>query len=149
MGWALVIGGVMSALSNWIFAWLAHQAPGGPILFSLFGLGVTSGDLDLYLAMAVDQFGHGFEGAVFVVYLSLLVNPRYPAAQYALFSGLAFLIPRLLAGLSGVFQKAIGYDGFFIMAGTMSVAVLVLLPFIVRAKPRPDDDPNATGAAAA
>jgi PAT family beta-lactamase induction signal transducer AmpG len=149
MGWALVIGGVMSALSNWIFAWLAHQAPGGPVLFSLFGLGVTAGDLDLYLAMAVDQFGHGFEGAVFVVYLSLLVNPRYPAAQYALFSGLAFLIPRLLAGLSGVFQKAIGYDGFFIMAGTMSVAVLVLLPFIVRAKPRPDDDPNATGAVAA
>ena len=99
--------------------------------------------------MAVDQFGHGFEGAVFVVYLSLLVNPRYPAAQYALFSGLAFLIPRLLAGLSGVFQKAIGYDGFFIMAGTMSVAVLVLLPFIVRAKPRPDDDPNETGAVAA
>jgi PAT family beta-lactamase induction signal transducer AmpG len=48
-----------------------------------------------------------------------------------------------------VFQKAIGYDGFFIMAGTMSVAVLVLLPFIVRAKPRPDDDPNATGAVAA
>jgi len=142
MGWSLVIGGVMSALSNWIFAWLAHQAPGGPVLFSLFGLGVTAGDLDLYLAMAVDQFGHGFEGAVFVVYLSLLVNPRYPAAQYALFSGLAFLIPRLLAGLSGVFQKAIGYDGFFIMAGTMSVAVLALLPFIVRAKPRPDDDPG-------
>ncbi|MGN6818567.1 MAG: permease [Sphingomonas sp.] len=149
MGWSLVIGGVMSALSNWIFAWLAHQAPGGPVLFSLFGLGVTAGDLDLYLAMAVDQFGHGFEGAVFVVYLSLLVNPRYPAAQYALFSGLAFLIPRLLAGLSGIFQKAIGYDGFFIMAGTMSVAVLVLLPFIVRARPRPDDDPGFPEAVAA
>jgi len=149
MGWSLVIGGVMSALSNWIFAWLAHQAPGGPVLFSLFGLGVSAGDLDLYLAMAVDQFGHGFEGAVFVVYLSLLVNPRFPAAQYALFSGLAFLIPRLLAGLSGVFQKAIGYDGFFIMAGTMSVAVLVLLPFIVRAKPRPDDDPDAAEVVAA
>lgn len=141
MGWALVIGAVMSAISNWIFAWLAYQGPGGPVLFSLFGLHVTSGDLDLYLSMALDQFGHGFEGAVFVVYLSLLVNPRYAAAQYALFSGLAFLIPRLLAGLSGVFQKAIGYDGFFIMAGTMSVAVLVFLPFIVRAKPRPDDTP--------
>ena len=148
MGWSLVIGGVMSALSNWVFAWLAHQAPGGPVLFSLFGLAVTSGDLDLYLAMAVDQFGHGFEGAVFVVYLSLLVNPRYPAAQYALFSGLAFLIPRLLAGLSGIFQKAIGYDGFFIMAGTMSVAVLVLLPFIVRARPRPDDAPETESVAA-
>jgi MFS transporter, PAT family, beta-lactamase induction signal transducer AmpG len=146
MGWALVIGGIMSALSNWIFAWLAHQAPGGPVWFSLFGVQVTAGDFDLYLAMAIDQFGHGFEGAVFVVYLSLLVNPRFPSAQYALFSGLAFLIPRLLAGLSGVFQKQIGYDGFFIMAGAMSLGALVFLPFIVRARPRPDDRPTGTAA---
>lgn len=139
MGWALAIGAVMSALSNWIFAWLAHQAPGGPVWFHIGSMAVTAGDFDLYLSMAIDQFGHGFEGAVFVVYLSLLVNPRFPGAQYALLSGLAFLIPRLLAGLSGVFQKAIGYDGFFIMAGTMSIAAVVFLPLIVRAKPRPDD----------
>ena len=91
--------------------------------------------------MAIDQFGHGFEGAVFVVYLSLLVNPRFPGTQYALLSGLAFLLPRLLAGLSGVFQKAIGNDGFFIMAGTMSIGAVLFLPFIVRARPRPDDAP--------
>ncbi len=139
MGWALAIGAVMSALSNWIFAWLAHQAPGGPVWFHIGSMAVTAGDFDLYLSMAIDQFGHGFEGAVFVVYLSLLVNPRFPGAQYALLSGLAFLIPRLLAGLSGVFQKAIGYDGFFIMAGAMSLAAIVFLPFIVRAQPRPDD----------
>ena len=139
MGWALVVGAIMSALSNWIFAWLAHQAPGGPVWFHLGSMAVTAGDFDLYLSMAVDQFGHGFEGAVFVVYLSLLVNPRFPGAQYALLSGLAFLIPRLLAGLSGVFQKAIGYDGFFIMAGAMSLAAIVFLPFIVHAQPRPDD----------
>ncbi|MDB5676009.1 MAG: putative ampG protein [Sphingomonas bacterium] len=136
MGRALVIGALMSALSNWVFAWLAHQQAGGPVLF----LGATSGDMKLYLAMAVDQFGHGFEGAVFVVYLSMLVNPRFPGAQYALLSGLAFLLPRLLAGLSGVFQKAIGYDGFFIMAGTMSLAAIVFLPLIIHARPRPDDD---------
>lgn len=139
MGWALVVGAIMSALSNWIFAWLAHQAPGGPVWFHIGSMAVTAGDFDLYLSMAVDQFGHGFEGAVFVVYLSLLVNPRFPGAQYALLSGLAFLIPRLLAGLSGVFQKSIGYDGFFIMAGAMSLAAIVFLPFIVRAKPRPAD----------
>jgi PAT family beta-lactamase induction signal transducer AmpG len=129
----------MSALSNWIFAWLAHQAPGGPVWFHIGSMAVTAGDFDLYLSMALDQFGHGFEGAVFVVYLSLLVNPRFPGAQYALLSGLAFLIPRLLAGLSGVFQKAIGYDGFFVMAGAMSLAAIVFLPFIVRARPRPDE----------
>lgn len=142
MGWALAIGAVVSAISNWVFAWLAHRGPGGPLLFSIGDYAVTSGDFDLYLAMAIDQFGHGFEGAVFVVYLSLLVNPRFPGAQYALLSGLAFLLPRLLAGLSGVFQQAIGHDGFFIMAGTMSIAALVFLPFIVRAKPRDDEAPG-------
>ncbi|MDB5711305.1 MAG: muropeptide transporter [Sphingomonas bacterium] len=136
MGRALVIGAIMSALSNWVFAWLAHQQAGGAVLF----LGATSGDVKLYLAMAVDQFGHGFEGAVFVVYLSMLVNPRFPGAQYALLSGLAFLLPRLLAGLSGVFQKAIGYDGFFIMAGAMSLGAIVFMPMIMQARPRPDDD---------
>jgi PAT family beta-lactamase induction signal transducer AmpG len=139
MGWALAIGAVMSAFSNWIFAWLAHQAPGGPVWFHIGSMAVTAGDFDLYLSMALDQFGHGFEGAVFVVYLSMLVNPRYPGAQYALLSGLAFLIPRLLAGLSGVFQKQMGYDGFFIMAGAMSVAALIFLPFILKARPREPD----------
>ena len=142
LGWALVIGAVMSALSNWVFAWLAHQHPGGPIMLSLF----TAGDLKLYLAMAVDQFGHGFEGAVFVVYLSLLVNPRYPGAQYALLSGLAFLLPRLLAGLSGVFQTAIGYDGFFLMAGAMSLGAIAFVPWIMRSRPRPDDTPEGAAA---
>lgn len=141
MGWALVIGAIMSALSNWIFAWLAYQSPGGPVWFHIGSMAVTAGDFDLYLAMAIDQFGHGFEGAVFVVYLSMLVNPRYPGAQYALLSGLAFLIPRLLAGLSGVFQKQMGYDGFFYMAGAMSVGALIFLPFILRAMPRTDEAP--------
>lgn len=139
MGWALTIGAVVSAISNWVFAWLAHQHPGGPLLFVIGGFGVTAGDLNLYLAMAIDQFGHGFEGAVFVVYLSMLVNPRFPGAQYALLSGLAFLLPRLLAGLSGVFQQAMGHAGFFIMAGAMSFAAILFLPFIARARPRADD----------
>lgn len=139
MGWALVIGAIMSALSNWIFAWLAHQHPGGEVIFSLGSMPVSQGDFNLYLSMGIDQFGHGFEGAVFVVYLSMLVNPRYPGAQYALLSGLAFLIPRLLAGLSGVFQKQMGYDGFFWMAGAMSLGALIFLPFILRARPREPD----------
>ncbi|HEX4694560.1 permease [Sphingomonas sp.] len=143
MGWALAIGALMSALSNWIFAWLAHQHPGGPALFSLGSWVISGGDFKLYLAMGVDQFGHGFEGAVFVVYLSMLVNPRFPGAQYALLSGLAFLLPRLLAGLSGVFQQSIGYAGFFIMAGAMSLGAVVFLPLTGRAVARPDDHPEA------
>ena len=124
MTWALAIGAVGSTLGNWIFVWLWYAPPSG---------------LAIYTATALDQFAHGFQGAIFVVYLSLLVNPKYPAAQYAFLSGFAFLLPRLLQGAGGNIVKAIDYDGFFWLSGSLSLAAVVFLPFIAGAKPRPDD----------
>jgi PAT family beta-lactamase induction signal transducer AmpG len=58
-------------------------------------------------------------------------------------SGFAFLLPRLLAGASGAIQQQIGYAGFFWMSGAMSLASVVFLPIVVKAKARPDDAPVA------
>lgn len=118
---ALAIGALVSALSNWAFAWLARVPPA---------------EISLYAAMAVDQFGHGFAGAVFVIYLSMLVNPRFPGAQYAFLSGFAFLLPRLLAVASGAIEQRIGYDGFFWMTGAMSLGAVLLLPVVARTRAR-------------
>ncbi len=118
---ALAIGAVGSAFGNWIFIWLWYAPPAPHVI---------------YIATALDQFAHGLEGAVFVVYLSMLVNPRYPAAQYAFLSGFAFLLPRLLAGAGGSIQKQIGWDGFFALSGTLSLAAVLFLPFVARARPR-------------
>jgi PAT family beta-lactamase induction signal transducer AmpG len=125
IGRALLAGAVAAAVSNWIYVWL-------------WSVPVT--DRNLYTAVAIDQFGNGMAGAVFVVYLSMLVNPRYPAAQYAFLSGFAFLFARLLAGASGTMQKSIGYDGFFLLTGALSLAAVLFLPFIARAKPREPDE---------
>jgi len=124
LGLALVIGALGSAIGNAIFAWLWWVPPT---------------DFVIYLSAGVDQFAHGLQGAVFVVYLSMLVNPRYPVAQYAFLSGFAFLLPRLVAGASGAMQTRIGYDGFFLLAGGMSAAAVLLLPLMANAKPRSDD----------
>lgn len=121
LGWTLGIGAVTAALGNWIYVWLWHSEPSAFIL---------------YTSVAVDQFGNGFAGAVFVVYLSMLVSPSCPGAQYALLSGFAFLLPRLLAGASGSMQTEIGYDGFFLLSGALSFAAIFLLPVIVRVKAR-------------
>jgi PAT family beta-lactamase induction signal transducer AmpG len=121
---ALVVGAFGSAVGNAIFAWLWRVPPSNFVI---------------YLSAGVDQFAHGLQGAVFVVYLSMLVNPRYPVAQYAFLSGFAFLLPRLVAGASGAMQTQIGYDGFFLLAGGMSAAAILLLPFMANAKPRLDD----------
>ena len=122
----LALGAVFAGLGNCALVWLAHQ---------------QVGEGALYVATAVDQFGNGFAGTVFVVYLSLLVNPRYPGAQYAFLAGFAFLLPRMLAGASGAMQQRIGYDGFFLLSGALSLAAILLLPVVVRLRPRPSDEP--------
>ena len=121
LGWALALGALVAAIGNWVYVWLWQSEPEGWIL---------------YASVAADQFGNGMAGAVFVVYLSMLVNPRFPSAQYAFLSGFAFLLARLLAGASGEMQQSIGYDGFFLMAGIVSLAAVVLLPLLARVIPR-------------
>jgi PAT family beta-lactamase induction signal transducer AmpG len=119
--WALAIGALASAVGNWVFVWLWHAPPSSSVLF---------------VAAGVDQFGHGLAGAIFVVYLSMLVSPRYPGTQYAFLSGFAFLLPRLLGGASGAIQTRIGYDGFFLLSGTLSFAAILFLPVIAHVKAR-------------
>lgn len=129
-GITLSIGAFFAALGNFGFVWLAHM----PI-----------DQNTLYLATAADQFGNGMAGAVFVVYLSMLCNPRFPGAQYAFLSGFAFLLARLLAGAGGTAvtwldrQGLNGFDVFFFGSGVISLAALIFLPFLTNAKPRPDD----------
>jgi len=124
MSRALALGAIGSALGNWIFVWL-WRVPPNPVA--------------IYTATGVDQFAHGMEGAIFVVYLSLLVNPRHAAAQYAFLSGFAFLLPRLLQGAGGDIVKSIGFDGFFWLSGTLSLAAVLFLPLIAGARPRNED----------
>ena len=126
LGRTLVIGAIFAALGNFAFVWLAHQ----PV-----------GRLPLYLATAADQFGNGMAGAIFVVYLSLLVNPRFAGAQYAFLSGWAFMLPRLIAGTGGQIVERVGWDMFFLASGAVSLAAIGFLPFIARTRARPDDMP--------
>jgi PAT family beta-lactamase induction signal transducer AmpG len=121
MALALFIGACASAIGNWVFVWLWFAEPSSYVL---------------YAAAGIDQFGHGLEAAVFVVYLSVLVSPRYAGAQYAFLSGFAFLLPRLVSGAAGAIQTQIGYDGFFILSGALSLAVVLLIPVIMRVRPR-------------
>lgn len=132
LAWALAVGALFAALGNFGFVWLAHQ---------------PTDETLLYIATGADQFGNGMSGAIFVVYLSMLVNPRFPGAQYAFLSAFAFLLPRLLAGAGGTIVErldAAGYNGFdlfFLASGVVSLAALPFLPAIARIRPRPDDRP--------
>jgi PAT family beta-lactamase induction signal transducer AmpG len=128
----LTIGAIFAAIGNFAFVWLAHQ----PVDETL-----------LYVATAADQFGNGMAGTIFVVYLSMLVNPRYAGAQYAFLSAFAFMLSRLLSGAGGAIVESLdragynGFDVFFILSGVLSLAAILFLPIIGRARPRPSDEP--------
>lgn len=120
-GRTLALGALLAGIGNFAFVWLGGQSPSSAAL---------------WIATGADQFGNGFAGAVFVVYLSLIVNPAYAASQYAFLSGFAFLLPRLLAGGAGAFAASHGYPAFFVLAGALSLAAIPLLPMILSARPR-------------
>ena len=108
----LMIGAVLSAATNLLFAWLALHGH------------------DVYALIAVvsaDNLGSGIASAAFIAYLSSLTNVKYSATQYALFSSLMLLLPKFLAGFSGVAVDAAGYAWFFTGTAMLGVPVLLLV----------------------
>lgn len=105
----LLIAILIGAASNMLYLLLA-MFPGNLTIFTL----VIGGE----------NLSGGFLGTAAVAYLSALVNQRYTATQYALFSSLITLPGKLLGGLSGYMVTAMGYQGFFVFS---AVAVLPAL----------------------
>ncbi|MDM0046536.1 MFS transporter [Variovorax dokdonensis] len=122
----LMLGAVLSAGSNLLFAWLA-------------GLGHN-----LYALIAVvsaDNLAGGIASAAFVGYLSSLTNVNYSATQYALFSSMMLLLPKFIAGYSGVFVDAHGYAAFFTATAALGVPVLLLVALAMRGAAASDKGP--------
>ena len=114
----LMVGAVLSAVSNLLFAWLATRG------HDLHGLSLT---------ISADNLSAGIASAAFIAYLSGLTNVRYSATQYALFSSVMLLLPKFIAGFSGAFVDAYGYVAFFNCTALLGVPVLVLVWLASRA----------------
>jgi len=108
----LMLGAVLSAATNLLFAWLALHGH------------------DVYALIAVvsaDNLAGGIASAAFIAYLSSLTNVQYSATQYAMFSSLMLLLPKFLAGFSGVAVDAAGYAWFFTGTACLGVPVVLLV----------------------
>ena len=108
----LMLGAVLSAGSNLLFAWVATR-----------GHDVTA----LTLVVSADNLAGGIASAAFIGYLSSLTNVSYSATQYALFSSLMLLLPKFLAGYSGLVVDSHGYEAFFTMTAALGLPVLALV----------------------
>lgn len=107
----LVLGAVLVALTNLLFAGLAVLEPSLPLLA---------------VVVSADNLSGGIAASVFIAYLSSLTNQAYTATQYALFSSLMTLPAKVLGGFSGVVVDAYGYMAFFLYAGLLGIPAVLL-----------------------
>ena len=114
----LFLGGVLSAATNVLFSLLAQV--GHSVGF-------------LVLTVSADNLASGIASAAFVAYLSSLTNRMFSATQYALLSSLMVLLPKSLAGFSGVLVEATSFSTFFLLTALMGIPVLLLIGYIIHA----------------
>ncbi|WP_246498206.1 AmpG family muropeptide MFS transporter [Microvirga soli] len=114
--WTLLIGAVIAASSNLMFAWLAFEGA-DKLLF--------------ILSISIDNFASGFAGSALIAYMSGLTSPGFAATQYALLSSLYALPGKLIGGASGAVVDAYGYPLLFTATASIGIP-LVILCFVVR-----------------
>jgi len=115
----LLIGAVLAAITNLLFMILA-------------GLG---NDLSwLMIVVISDNLSAGLASAAFIAYLSSLTNISFTAVQYAIFSSLMTLLPKMIGGYSGGMVDEIGYQNFFLTTALMGIPSVLLVLFIMHRK---------------
>ena len=108
----LMLGAVLTVATNLLFIALA----------------ASPGDLPLlYVVIGADNLTAGLASAAFIAFLSSLTSLKFTAVQYAIFSSLMTLFPKLLGGYSGQVVDALGYPAFFLGAAAIGIPVFLLV----------------------
>ncbi|WP_417909746.1 AmpG family muropeptide MFS transporter [Candidatus Electronema sp. PJ] len=108
----LFLGALLSSLTNLLFLLLSAVGANVPLLSAV---------------IAADNLSAGIASAAFVAFLAGLTSISFTAMQYAIFSSLMTLLPKLLGGYSGTMVTAWGYERFFLATALMGLPVLVLI----------------------
>jgi len=96
------------------------------LLFML--LAVRGYDITLlYVVISADNLSAGLASAAFIAFLSRLTNISFTAMQYALFTSLMTLLPKIIGGYSGSMVENIGYSQFFLFASLLGIPVLAII----------------------
>jgi MFS transporter, PAT family, beta-lactamase induction signal transducer AmpG len=115
---SLWIGGVLQAIANLSFSWLA-----------LVGINQWA----LAFAITAENFTSAIGTVIFVAYLSALCkNPLHTATQYALLTALAAVGRTYLASGAGFVAAATGWPLFFATCVLVAAPGLILLAWLQR-----------------
>lgn len=121
---ALMIGGILQAASNGVFALQAWVGPELPMLFVTIGIENLTGAIGTI---------------AFVAYLSGLCNIAYTATQYALLSSLMAFTRTVLASGGGWLADQIDWVSYFLLTGFAAIPGLMMLVWLMRRQVSPKD----------
>ncbi|MCC4265028.1 MFS transporter [Oceanimonas baumannii] len=116
----LMLGALLTAGTNLLFALMSQMGPDVRLLTVIISL---------------DNLSAGIATAAFITYLSSLTNVAFSATQYALFSSVMLLLPKFMAGFSGLAVDSMGYAVFFTGTAAIGLPVLVLIAMVTRRVP--------------
>ncbi len=105
-------GALLSSGTNLLFMILADMGNNLPML---------------YLVISADNLAAGLASAAFIAFLSSLTNISFTAVQYAVFSSLMTLLPKVFGGYSGSIVDNFGYSKFFLITTVIGLPVLLLV----------------------
>jgi len=113
----MLVAGVLVILTNLLFALLSTMGANIMMLAAVIG---------------ADSLAGGIALSVFIAYLSSLTNKAYTATQYALFSSIMTLFPKIIAGFSGIIVDAYGYFVFYVYTSLLGLPALLIIVYLLR-----------------
>ena len=134
----LLIGGLLAALTNLLYADLAigganMQAVSDAVGFTYLIMQVpVIGDAELAkltITIAFENLAIGIAGAAYIAWLSSIVSKKFSAVQYALLSSLTLLVGTLGRGALGEMIENQGYFDVFVLTTFIGLAAAVLVCF--------------------
>lgn len=117
---ALLVGGVLQALTNLLFA-----------VQALLGHDIVM----LAVCIGADNFMGGLGTAAFVAYLSSLCNLQFTGTHYALFTSVMAVGRTLLSSGGGWLADQVSWVSFFVLTTGLAVPGLLLLFWLMRLYP--------------
>jgi PAT family beta-lactamase induction signal transducer AmpG len=126
----LLIGAIVAAASNLLYADLASGAPYIDAFARALALDTFGHDLRmvrLLIAISGENIAGGLAGAAFVAYLSSITSREFSAVQYALLSSLTFLVGSLGRAAIGERIEQVGYAPVFFLTAAIGLVAIVFV----------------------
>ncbi|HJZ39036.1 MAG TPA: hypothetical protein VJ203_01580 [Bacteroidales bacterium] len=135
---SLTIGGILGGITAakyglkrliWLMA-LCMNLPNLGLLYIAWAQPLP-GDIRIYLAIMMEQFGYGFGFTAYMLYLlSFVGNSKFKTAEYAIGTSLMALGMMLPGMLSGFVEELLGYQNFFVYVMVCTLPGMAVIPFL-------------------